>query len=206
MTPMISGHNIAISKDKYFNVVNDQFSSLDALYESICHQYQDKLESADDQSFFRFFIPNFLSFDQYDEDVDRENGYSSKEIVKFLKDLKYLVSTMNCVFTITIDRSVLDSDAMLNYFIKFSDLVLEMKSFTDSPDKFLDYQGSIKLLKQPSINGLIGQNNKVDTNIFVFKSDKKAFKIDTIHMDPEDDQPDPSKDESKSGADSKTVL
>jgi hypothetical protein len=206
MTPMISGHNVPISKDKYFNVIDEQFTSLDSLYESICSQYEERLESADDQAFFRFFIPNFLSFDQYDEDADYQSGYSSKNIVKFLKDLKHLVSTMNCVFTITIDRTSLESNAILNYMIKFSDLVLELKSFSDSPDSFIDYQGFIKLLKQPCTNGLVGQNNKEDTNIFVFKSDKKSFKVETIHMDIEADQPEPSAEEGEKGKNEPTML
>lgn len=85
---------------------------------------------------------------------------------------------------LTIDRASLSSNAMLNYFIKYSDLVLEVKSFSDTPDKFLNYQGTIQLLKQPVINGLLGHRAQHD--IYVFKSEKKLFKVDVIHMDPED--------------------
>lgn len=95
MTSMISGHNIAINKDKYFHVVDDQFISLNELWKSICTQYQDKLESAEDESFFRFFIPNFLNFDLYDEDKDIKTENSDKNIVKFLRNLRPLVKTMN---------------------------------------------------------------------------------------------------------------
>ncbi|CAI2370676.1 unnamed protein product [Moneuplotes crassus] len=185
MTDMISGHNIPINKDKYFNVVEEQFLSLNELWESICVQYQDKLESADDESFFRIFLPNFLNLDLYEETSDLEKEYSCKNVIKFLRSLRTLANTMNSVITITIDKESLKSNALLSYFIKFSDLVLDLKSFSDSQDEFLDYQGSIRILKQPAINGLVG--HKADQDIYVFKSDKKNFKIETIHMDPEVD-------------------
>lgn len=203
MDSKISGHNIPIDKDKYFNVVDQQYTNLNELWDSICQQYQDKLESAEDESFFRFFIPNFLNFDLYTEDEDIEAQTSHKNVVKFLRNLRTLVKTMNCVFTITIDRDSLKSNAMLNYFIKYSDLVLDMKSFSDSKDKFLDYQGSIQILKEPTINGLIG--NKSDHDIYVFKSDKKRFKIEVIHMDPDDDQPEKSGDKTKDDSSQKTA-
>jgi len=188
MTSMISGHNIPIDKDKYFNVVEDQFTGLNELWESICNQYQDKLESADDESFFRFFLPNFLNLDLFDEDENLESEYTSKNVIKFLRNLRVLVNTMNCVFTITIDIDSLKSNSLLNYFIKYSDLVLDIKSFSDTKDKFLDYQGSIRILKQPAMNGLIG--HQAEQDIYVFKSDKKNFLIETIHMDPEDESND----------------
>lgn len=94
------------------------------------------------------------------------------------------------MFTLTINKDSFKSKAMLNYFIKYSDLVLDFKSFSDSSEKFLDYQGSIQILKQPTINGLIG--HKADHDIYVFKSDKRKFAIDVIHMDPEDGQSAPT--------------
>lgn len=185
MTDMISGHNIPIDKEKYFNVVEEQFLGLNELWESICVQYQEKLETADDQSFFRFFLPNFLDLSFYDDNEDVKREYSARNIVKFLRNLRALSTTMNAVFTITIDKQSLSNNSILNYLIKYSDLVLDVKSFSDSEDSFLDYQGSIRILKQPSINGLIG--HKADQDIYVFKSDKRHFKIETIHMDPEED-------------------
>jgi len=185
MTSMISGHNIPINKEKYFNVVEDQFEGLNQLWESICQQYLDKQEFADDQSFFKFFIPNFLNLDLFENDDSLDQEYSCKNIIKFLRNLRALVNTMNGVFTLTIDRKSLKSNSLLNYFIKYSDLVIDLKSFSDSEDKFLDYQGSLRILKQPAINGLVG--HQAEQDIYVFKSDKKKFIIETIHMDPEED-------------------
>lgn len=95
MGTAISGHNLPIQKDKYFHIVDEEFISLNELWTSICTQYQDKLESAEDQSFFRFFIPNFLNFDLYEDDKDIAIENSERNVVKFLRNLRSLVKTMN---------------------------------------------------------------------------------------------------------------
>ena len=159
MTDNISGLNIPINKDKYFRVVESD----DSLEDFGCSQlldintYADKyleiLESPEDQSFFRFIVPDFMNLEMLDN--QSKKNFKPSKIIKFLKSLRTLVRTMNAVFTLTIDRSNFESDKLLNYFLKYSDQVISMKSFADSPDKFLDYQGTIQLLKQPTLNGLI---------------------------------------------------
>ena len=78
---------------------------------------------------------------------------------------------------------MLKSQTILNYFIKMSDLVFDFKSFSDTDYKFLDYQGTIQILKHPAINGLIGHKSNHD--IYVFKSDRRKFTIETVHLEPE---------------------
>ena len=185
MESTISGLDVTFDKDKYFDVITDEIVSLNDLWSLISTQYQEKLESADDKTFFRFFIPDILNFDLLDDSKDFDSKITSKNIIKFLRNLRTLVKTMNWVFTMTIDKNVLKSQAILNYFIKMSDLVFEIKSFSDSEYKFLDYQGTIQILKQPAINGLIGHKSSHD--IYVFKSDRRKFLIETVHLQPEEE-------------------
>mmetsp|Transcript_34371 Transcript_34371/g.39730 ORF Transcript_34371/g.39730 Transcript_34371/m.39730 type:complete len:202 (+) Transcript_34371:227-832(+) len=95
MTSTVSGLNVNIDIDKYFSVIDEETVSLNDLWTSICTQYQEKLESADDHTFFRYFIPDFLNFELFEEVKDVESEITLKNVVKFLRNLRTLVRTMN---------------------------------------------------------------------------------------------------------------
>ena len=95
MDTSISGLNVKINKDKYFHVISDEIVSLNDLWRSISTQYQENLESADDQTFLRYFIPDILNYDLFDDTQNVESEITPKNIIKFMRNLRTLVKTMN---------------------------------------------------------------------------------------------------------------
>jgi len=52
--------------------------------------------------------------------------------------------------------------------------------------KIGEYDGTLKLLKQPKINGLI--SHFASTDIFALKVKKGVLQVEEIHLDPEQDR------------------
>ena len=100
---------------------------------------------------------------------------------------------------ISIDSASIPSKALLNYLIKYSDLVLKINSFDGSdasPELKKLYNGTLQIMKQPALNGLRSFKAKFD--LYAFKSERKSFKVEPIYFEPEDgDAPDPTKHKSK---------
>ena len=54
--------------------------------------------------------------------------------------------------------------------------------------KIFDYDGTLRILKQPRMNGIISAP-LIDTDIYALKiSQKTGLHIEKIHLDPEEDR------------------
>ena len=70
-----------------------------------------------------------------------------------------------------------------------ADSVLQITSFKDHAEiKIFDYDGTLRILKQPRMNGIISAP-LIDTDVYALKiSQKTGLHIERIHLDPEEDR------------------
>jgi hypothetical protein len=70
-----------------------------------------------------------------------------------------------------------------------ADLVLKVTSFKDHSEmKIGDYDGTLRLLKLPRINGFIN-SPLPDSDIYALKlKSKSGISVEKIHLDPEEDR------------------
>lgn len=70
-----------------------------------------------------------------------------------------------------------------------ADLVLKVTSFKDHSEmKIGDYDGTLRLLKLPRINGFIN-SPLPDSDIFALKlKSKSGISVEKIHLEPEEDR------------------
>lgn len=112
-------------------------SSLTELWESICNEIQNNLASEEDNTLFRLLLPNF--------DLFTANDTSS--VIRFLKCLKSLVRSTNCVCLISVEEQLL-SPIITNHLVALADSVYSITSFKDHAEmKIGEYDGTFKLLK-----------------------------------------------------------
>ena len=153
------------------------------LWESICEQIQQNLADESDDRIFRLLIPSFEMF------LPPQPSRSQQtEIIRFLRNLKTLVRATNCVCLISADESLLPKFINAN-LISQADLVLKVTSFKDHQEmKIGDYDGTLRLLKLPKINGFIN-SPLPDSDIYALKlKSKSGITVEKIHLDPEEDR------------------
>jgi hypothetical protein len=98
------------------------------------------------------------------------------------------VRATNCVCLISVDESLLPKFVNTN-LISQADLVLKLTSFKDHQEmKIGDYDGTLRLLKLPKINGFIN-SPLPDSDIYALKlKSKSGITVEKIHLDPEEDR------------------
>mmetsp|Transcript_18639 Transcript_18639/g.25145 ORF Transcript_18639/g.25145 Transcript_18639/m.25145 type:complete len:118 (+) Transcript_18639:2089-2442(+) len=101
-----------------------------------------------------------------------------------------MVRATNCVCLISVQESLLGEHLVSN--LKYlADQVLQVSSFKDNAEMRIgDYDGTLRMLKQVRINGLICPPIP-ETDTFAIKlSLKQGLIIERIHLEPEEDRAD----------------
>jgi hypothetical protein len=109
-------------------------------------------------------------------------------MVRFLRNLKTLVRATNCVCLLSVDENLLPKFVADN-LVNQADQVLKLTSFKDHSEMRIgDYDGTIRILKLPKINGFIC-SPLPESDIFALKlKQKSGIIIERIHMDPAEDR------------------
>ena len=148
------------------------------LWEKMVEVIQNNLESESDDRLFRLILPN-IGMLLENRTVD--------ESIRFLRSLKSLVRSLNGVCLISVDENLLDKHVK-NHLDFLADSVLKLTSFKDHQEmKIGDYDGTIKLLKQPKLHGLICSLSDFDIYALRLKG-KTGIIVEKIHLEPEDDR------------------
>jgi len=114
-----------------------------------------------------------------------ERRKNDNEMIRFLRNLKSLVKSLNGVCFISCDESLL-TPFLINNIIYLSDLSLKITSFKDYIEMEIgEYDGTLKLLKQPKIHGLISSIGDFDIYGLKLKG-KSSIVIEKIHLEPEE--------------------
>ena len=91
----------------------------------------------DDNTLFRIMLPNFDLFIASD----------TQATVRFLKCLRTLIRSTNCVCMISVEEQLLPP-TVKNHLVALADSVVSITSFKDHTEmKIGDYDGTLKLLK-----------------------------------------------------------
>jgi len=120
--------------------------------------------------------------------VDEPTSRDTTSMIRFLRCLKTMVRASNCVCFISVQEGLLSPQLISN--LKFlADQVLQVTSFKDNVEmKIGDYDGTLRVLKHPRINGLVC-SPMPETDTFAIKlSSKSGLVIERIHLDPEEDR------------------
>ncbi|TNV73412.1 hypothetical protein FGO68_gene145 [Halteria grandinella] len=161
-----------------FHSFNSEETSLVALWEQIVEQVQNQLASESDDRVVRILMPSFHLFSE---------GRSVKEMVKFLRSLKALVRSLNGVCLISVDEELLSKPLAAHLFYH-SDSLISLTSFKDHLESKLgDYDGTLKLLKQPRIHGFLSTLSEFDIYALRLKG-KTGIIVEKIHLEPEEDR------------------
>ena len=143
-------------------------------------QIQNNLATENDDRIFRLLLPNFSMFlrDNSDEHA----------LIRFLRHLKALVRSLNGVCLISLDEDLM-SKSMVGHIVYLADTVLKLTSFKDHQEmKIGDYDGTVKILKQPKLHGLISHMSEFDIYALRLKAVKTGIAVEKIHLDPEEDR------------------
>lgn len=143
-------------------------------------QIQNNLATENDDRIFRLLLPNFSMFlrDNSDEHA----------LIRFLRHLKALVRSLNGVCLISLDEDLM-SKSMVGHIVYLADTVLKLTSFKDHQEmKIGDYDGTVKILKQPKLHGLISHMSEFDIYALRLKAGKTGIAVEKIHLDPEEDR------------------
>ena len=109
-------------------------------------------------------------------------------MVRFLKNLKALIRASNAVCIVSVDRELLSPKIFQNLEC-LGDIVVQLTSFKEHSElKIGEYDGTIKLLKQPRLNGLISHLSPFDIYALKLAKGKTGISIEQIHLEPESDR------------------
>ena len=126
------------------------------------------------------------------------------DAVRFLRSLKALVRSLNGVCLISVDEELLGK-SLSNHLTFIADSVFKLTSFKDHLEmKIGDYDGTIKLIKQPRLHGLISTLSEFDIYALRLKG-KSGIIVEKIHLEPEDDRSAQDENLQQKGAGSKKV-
>ena len=109
-------------------------------------------------------------------------------MIRFLRNLKTLIRTLNGVCLISFDEDLV-SKFLFNNINFIADSVLKLTSFKDHAEMQIgEYDGTIRLLKQPKLHGLISSPlSEFDVYALRLKS-KTGILVEKIHLEPEEDR------------------
>lgn len=148
------------------------------LWESLCLEIQNNLADQKDNTIFRILLPNF---DAYILQAD------VNEVIRFVKSVKVMARSTNCVVLISCEQQLLPQKLQTSLLAQ-ADSVWSLTSFKDHPEmKIGEYDGTFRLLKQPSINVIVGYQAESDTFALKLKG-KTGIQIEKIHLEPEEDR------------------
>ena len=154
--------------------------TLNELWEKVVESIQNNLSSESDDRVFRLLIPNFHLFIGL-------QGERQQEVIKFLRNFKALLRSINGVCLISVDEDLLPK-SFFPHLTFFGDLVMKLTSFKDHQElKIGDYDGTLKLLKQPRLHGLLSGLSDFDIYALRLKG-KTGIIIEKIHLEPEEDR------------------
>lgn len=157
--------------------------SLNELWERVVEAVQNNLASENDDRIFRILLPNFHM-------ILGQNGSEAKrvqEAVKFLRNFKALLRSLNGVCLLSVDEDLLPK-ALIPHLTFTSDLALKLTSFKDHQELTIgDYDGTLKLLKQPRLHGLLSGLSDFDIYALRLKG-KTGMVVERIHLEPEEDR------------------
>jgi len=86
-----------------------------------------------------------------------------------------------------VDENLLSKSLFNNLFF-ISDMVLKITSFRDNLEmKIGDYDGTLRILKQPRLHGFISTLTDFDVYALRLKG-KSAIVVEKIHLEPESDR------------------
>jgi hypothetical protein len=102
--------------------------------------------------------------------------------------LKALVRQSNAVCLISCDKNLIDQ-VISNNLEHIGDTVLKLTSFKEHTElKIGEYDGTLQILKQPRIHGIIGDLSKFDIYALKLLKHKSGIVVETIHLEPEEDR------------------
>ena len=110
-------------------------------------------------------------------------------MVRFLRALKSLIRSLNGVCLIVVDEKLTSSCAHLQYL---ADTVLRVTSC-----KVADYDGTLTIVKQSRLHGLIG--SMTDTDVYAIRKVKTGIIVERIHLEPEEERADENLGKKKGG-------
>jgi PAXNEB protein len=143
-------------------------------------------------------LPNFHLFRVSDK-------VSDLDVIKFLRNLKSLVKQLNGVCLISLDQDLL-SAYLTSHLTFLADSVFKLTSFKDHQEmKIGEYDGTIKLVKQPRVHGLVSWLSEFDIYAVTLKG-KTGMVVERIHLEPEDDRAGQDENLMQKGAGSKKSV
>lgn len=108
-------------------------------------------------------------------------------MIRFLRNLKTMLRASNAVCLIQADEDLLSKFLFNNLFF-LSDLVIKLTSFKDHMEmKIGEYDGTLRLLKQPKLHGFISTLSEFDVYALKLKG-KNGIIVEKIHLEPEEDR------------------
>jgi len=120
-----------------------------------------------------------------DKYSDKRN--SDSEAIRFFRSLKTLIRQTNGTLLLTVDESMVSPFLMSNIFY-LADSVLKLTSFRDHPEmKFGEYDGTLRLLKQPRLNGIISAPLS-EFDVYAVRLKRSGLVFERIHLEPEHDR------------------
>ena len=174
-----------LNKEDY--IIHLKFDSesqtLNDLWERVVEAVQNNLASENDDRIFRILLPNFHMFlGQKGSEAKRV-----QEVVKFLRNFKALLRSLNGVCLLSVDEDLLPK-ALIPHLTFTADLALKLTSFKDHQELTLgDYDGTLKLVKQPRLHGLLSGLSDFDIYALRLKG-KTGMVVERIHLEPEEDR------------------
>eukprot|EP00347_Sterkiella_histriomuscorum_P018973 403343453 len=161
------------------------------LWEQVCEQVQNHLESENDDRIFRFLIPDFHLFLKNSASLSDDKSAvlkEQKDMIRFLRNLKSLIRATNGVLMIQVDEDLLSKFVYNNLFFE-ADLVVKLTSFQDHQEMIIgEYDGTLRFLKQPKLHGLICAP-LAEFDVYALKlKGKQGIVVEKIHLEPEEDR------------------
>ena len=136
-----------------------------------------------DDRLFRILIPDFNMFINESKDEQK----ATTDVIRLLRNLKALIRSLNGVCLITVDEDLLPK-RLANHLTYLADAVYKLTSFKDHQEiKIGDYDGTVKLIKQPKLHGLICTLSEFDIYALRLKG-KTGILVEKIHLEPEEDR------------------
>jgi len=169
---------------------------LHCLWETICEGMQQKLENEEDDRIFRLVLPDFnLFIPQLMDQSMALHQFHCTALIRFIKNLKSLVRASNCTCLVSVDPNLLPltqgQPRVQANLENLADLVLQLTSFKEQAElKIGDYDGTIKLVKQVRLHGLLSGLAPFDIYALKLLKGKTGIVVETIHLEPESDRAD----------------